>query len=173
MIWLLIASLASAADPKADKMLACVDVVRLKLEEVESEVDIFLYETEFDKQEVVDKLAAEMLVLCYDYISDDLASEILDDQGFELTEDLRAEVKLRTEPFKSSSELILDEQEQEIYDTVIRDLPDMEEHKDSDTPVEYLKWLLIVPSAVVCILLLLKYKKVSIRRLLNRQKRSK
>lgn len=172
IIWLALAALASASDPRINRMLACCDVIRLKLEEVESEVDIFLYETPFDKQLVIDKLAAEMLVQCFDFITEELAAQVLDQQDFELTEGLRRAVKLRTMQFGTTEELALDEREQMIYDTVIRDLPDMEEHRDSETPVDYLGVLLILAAVCTAIYCGVKRYKLQARRVWQANKRS-
>jgi hypothetical protein len=113
-----------------------------------------------------------MLVLCYDFLTDDQAAQVLEDKGFELTDELRHSVKLRSFSYREISELTLSEQEQEIYEAVIKDLPDMETHQDSESPVDYLGWLVGLSVAAVMAGLAIKHCKGPVNGLLQVQKRN-
>jgi hypothetical protein len=75
-------------------------------------------------------------------------------------------------PYKETSELTLSDREQEIYESVIQDLPDMEEHQDSETPVDYLGWLVGLSVAGVMAGLVMKHCKSPVNSLFKVQKRN-
>jgi hypothetical protein len=115
MWWLGFLVLVIASDPdleeanKRTKMQGCVEATRLKMAEDEAEIEQILATTTFDHAKVVDKITAEMLLNCYSHIDLRVASDIMSNPDFALTDALRAILTFKRAPVPRQAAVAHDE----------------------------------------------------------------
>lgn len=86
------------------KLLACVEVTRLKMEEDQQLIEKIIDEATFEGAGIPDKIATEMLENCYVAIELSIAADILKAQSFELTDELRAIMSPKEPSFSSQKD---------------------------------------------------------------------
>jgi hypothetical protein len=124
MWWLGFLVLVIASDPeleeldKRTKMLGCVEITRLKMAEDEAEIDQILATTIFDQSKVIDKIAAEMLLSCYNNIDLSVATDVMRTSDFTLTDELRAIVTFEKTTFTTNGELEMTNEEIDLISTI-------------------------------------------------------
>lgn len=142
MWWLALIVLATAQDfdelDKRTKMLGCVEATRLKLAEDEQLIDQILETSIYDHGKVIDKIAADMLLNCYQNIDLVTAKEILKDQSFVLTDGLRAILNFDGSSFRSEDDIELSKEQGDLIAQIDNVFKEVEKKDQQEAePVKY------------------------------------
>eukprot|EP00359_Climacostomum_virens_P010722 CAMPEP_0204913662 /NCGR_PEP_ID=MMETSP1397-20131031/11503_1 /ASSEMBLY_ACC=CAM_ASM_000891 /TAXON_ID=49980 /ORGANISM="Climacostomum Climacostomum virens, Strain Stock W-24" /LENGTH=168 /DNA_ID=CAMNT_0052084945 /DNA_START=109 /DNA_END=615 /DNA_ORIENTATION=- len=147
-------------------MLGCVEATRQKMEEDEKLIDQLLEATTYDQGRVVDKIAADMLLTCYNSIDLSTATDILRDDNFKLTDELRALLEINEAPYKTEEELQITPEQLDLIGEIEKVFEKSEERKTEQDFVKFNNfsnfdsfklgsWYLLVVFGVFFVLVLL------------------
>lgn len=126
-MWLLCLVMLAAADveleeaDKRTKMKVCVELTRFKMRQDKEVIDQILETTIFDHKKVIDKIAAEVLLNCYNKIDLNVANELVSSSEIPMTEELMNILTFETKSFEDEKHVLLTKQQKKLIKDIEKD----------------------------------------------------